>query len=109
MPRQSPKSSGRSGKSSKTARVLNLLTDPESIDSPAEPDAPLSAADGVKSDGDRRSQDNIRGALEGALERELSEAAPARPKRPRGAKGAFVAASTTAAANPRGMLKKHII
>ena len=83
-----PKQGSKTGKSSKTARVLNLLTDPESIESSAESGAPSSGADGAKLADDRRTQDNIRGALEGALETELSEAAaaPARPKRPRGAK-----------------------
>ena len=82
-----PKQGSKLGKSSKTARVLNLLTDPESIESPAEPGAPHSAADSAKLADDRKTQANIRGALEGALEKELSEAAaPARPRRPRGAK-----------------------
>ena len=79
-----PKPGSRSGKSSKTARVLNLLTDPDSIESFAESGAPSSAADGAKLTDDKRAQANIRGALE----KELSEAAPARPKRPRGARGA---------------------
>ena len=84
-----PKQSSKSGKSSKTARVLNLLTDPESIESSAEPGASSPTADGVKLADDKRTQANIRGALEGALEKELSEAAaaPARPKRSRNAKG----------------------
>lgn len=83
MPKQGPKT-GKSGKSSKTARVLNLLTDPESIEPSAETEAPPAAADGAKLADDRRTQAKIRGALEGALESELAEAAaPARPKRPK--------------------------
>ena len=39
-----PKPSSKSGKSSKTARVLNLLTDPESVDEAApQPAAPSSS------------------------------------------------------------------
>lgn len=85
-----PKQGFKSGKSSKTARVLNLLTDPNSIEPSAGPGAPQSAADGAKLADDRRTQENIRGALEGALEKELSEAAmPVRPpRRPRGARDA---------------------
>lgn len=84
-----PKQGSKLGKSSKTARVLNLLTDPEAIESPAQSGTPHSAADGAKLADDRTTQDNIRGALEGALEKELSEAAaaPSRPKRSRSAKG----------------------
>lgn len=84
-----PKQGSKLGKSSKTARVLNLLTDPEAIESPAQSGTPRSAADSSKLTDDRTTQNNIRGALQGALEKELSEAAaaPARPKRPRGAKG----------------------
>ena len=83
-----PKPGSRSGRSSKTARVLNLLTDPDSIESSVESGAPSSVADSAKLTDDKRTQANIRGALEGALEKELSEAAPARPKRPKGTKSA---------------------
>lgn len=85
-----PKPGSKSGKSSKTARVLNLLTDPGSIESPAESGASQSAADVAKLADDRRTQESIRGALEGALERELSEsaAAPVRPRRPRSTRDA---------------------
>ena len=83
-----PKQGSKLGKSSKTARVLNLLTDPDAIESPAESGAAQTAGDSAKLADDRTTQANIRGALEGALERELSEAAaPARPKRSRSAKG----------------------
>lgn len=76
---------GSKSKSSKTARVLNLLTDPDSIEelpeqaAPAEPQAESSSrlAD------DRKTQARIRGALEGALEMELAEAPPVRPIRAR--------------------------
>ena len=90
-----PKQGSKSGKSSKTARVLNLLTDPESIESPAKSDA-SPAADSAKLTDDRKTQANIRGALENALEMELSEetAAPARPKRPRSAKGSAAGGGT---------------
>ena len=83
MPKQGSKT-GKLGKSSKTARVLNLLTDPDLIESSSESEAPLSASDGARLSDDRRTQANIRGALE----MELSEvaAAPARPKRSKGAK-----------------------
>ena len=95
MPKQTPKPGGRSGKSSKTARVLNLLTDPDLIESPAESGAPQAAADSAKLVDDRKTQASIRGALEGALEMELSEtAAPARPKR---SKSASASASGKAA------------
>ncbi len=88
MPKQGSKS-GKSGKSSKTARVLNLLTDPDSIETSAESEAPQ-GTEGAKLADDRRTQAKIRGALEGALETELAEAAaPARPKRPRSAKSSI--------------------
>ena len=80
-----PKQGSKLGKSSKTARVLNLLTDPEAVESPAESGAPRTAGDGAKLSDDRKTQATIRGALE----MELSEAAvaPTRPRRSRGAKG----------------------
>lgn len=83
------KQGSKSGKSSKTARVLNLLTDPESIESSGESSA-AQAVEGAKLTDDRNTQAKIRGALEGALEMELSEAAaaPARPKRSKGGKNA---------------------
>lgn len=77
MPRQGSKS----GKSSKTARVLNLLTDPESVEKPSE-DAktPETAAERAKLADDRRTQAKIRGALEEEL---ANMPAPTRPKRAR--------------------------
>ena len=51
MPRQN-------SKSSKTARVLNLLTDPDSISSKEE------EKEAERTVGDKRTQENIRGALE---------------------------------------------
>lgn len=88
MPKQGSKS-GKSGKSSKTARVLNLLTDPDSIETSAESEAPQ-GTEGAKLADDRRTQAKIRGALEGALETELAEAAaPARPKRPKAPKSSI--------------------
>ncbi len=78
-----PKPGSKSGKSSKTARVLNLLTDPESAETAAEPEAEAdSSANAARLADDRRTQAKIRGALEGALEEELAEA-PAHPKRPK--------------------------
>ncbi len=65
----------RPGKSSKTARVLNLLTDPSSAVEPAPEETP-SPAESARLADDRRTQARIRGALE----MELAEsAAPARP------------------------------
>lgn len=84
-----PKQGSKSGKSSKTARVLNLLTDPESVEksSDAQETAPEDVGGGIKLPDDRKTQAKIRGALEGALEMELAEsAAPARPKRPKSTK-----------------------
>lgn len=82
-----PKQGSKSGKSSKTARVLNLLTDPESVESPEVQGSPKESADeSSRLADDRRAQAKIRGALEGALEQELAEAAaaaPTRPKRPK--------------------------
>lgn len=80
-----PKQGSKSGKSSKTARVLNLLTDPESVEAPAEQDSPAEKGSSAKLADDRREQAKIRGALEGALEEELAETAPA-PARPKRAK-----------------------
>ncbi len=77
-----PKQGSKSGKSSKTARVLSLLTDPEAVEDSAP--SPESAAEAAKLSDDRRTQANIRGALEQEL---ADAAAPVRPKRPRGAKG----------------------
>ena len=74
-----PTKGSKSGKSSKTARVLNLLTDPDSVETPAEQSAPDSAAENARLADDRRTQAKIRGALE----QELAEAAPARPTRAR--------------------------
>ena len=76
-----PKQGSKSGKSSKTARVLNLLTDPASAEEAAEPSAVSeNVADSAKLADDRRTQAKIRGALE----QELAEtAAPARPTRAR--------------------------
>ena len=84
-----PKQGSKSGKSSKTARVLNLLTDPESVEKSSDEQESESAGGGVKLPDDRKTQAKIRGALEGALEMELAEAAaPTRPKRPKSAKAA---------------------
>lgn len=89
MPKQGAKS-GKSGKSSKTARVLNLLTDPESVEPSAEEEAQGAAADSAKLADDRHTQAKIRGALEGALESELAEAAaPTRPRRPKSPKSSI--------------------
>ena len=73
MPRQNSKS----GKSSKTARVLNLLTDPNSVieNSTAEP---AEEKDAERAAGDKKAQESIRGALE----TEFGNLAPARAKRP---------------------------
>ena len=86
MPKQDFRS-GKSGRSSKTARVLNLLTDPDSIESSTKPDA-RAVAGGAKLTDDRKAQAKIRNALEDTLEMELSEtpATPARPKRSKGTK-----------------------
>lgn len=65
----------KSGKSSKTARVLNLLTDPGSVEAPSAREA--DAAESAKLADDRRTQARIRGALE----MEFAEAAPVRPSR----------------------------
>ncbi|MBO4914593.1 MAG: late competence development ComFB family protein [Oscillospiraceae bacterium] len=82
-----PKQGSKSGKSSKTARVLNLLTDPEAVESPEGQEPQKEAAEGPKLADDRKTQAKIRGALEGALEQELAEtAAPTRPKRPKSIK-----------------------
>ena len=81
-----PKQGSKSGKSSKTARVLNLLTDPEAVeDSAGQSDAVESAADSAKLADDRRTQAKIRGALEQEL---AATAAPARPTRARPTRGA---------------------
>ena len=76
-----PKQGSKSGKSSKTARVLNLLTDPESIEEPAGQAASAeNAADSARLADDRRTQARIRGALEMELAEETP--APAAPRRP---------------------------
>ncbi|MBE7005203.1 MAG: hypothetical protein E7425_13180 [Ruminococcaceae bacterium] len=88
-----PKQGSKSGKSSKTARVLNLLTDPDAVETPEEPDAAKeNAAANLASE--QQAEESIRGALESALESELAEAAaaPARPKRPKSGKDAAPAA-----------------
>jgi hypothetical protein len=88
-----PKQGSKTGKSSKTARVLNLLTDPDAVERPEEQDpAKESAAAGLADE--QQTEESIRGALEGALEAELAEAAaPARPKRPKSGKDASAAAA----------------
>ena len=69
----------KSGKSSKTARVLNLLTDPESAETAVEPaPAAASPADSARLADDRRTQARIRGALE----QELADSAPSAPHAP---------------------------
>ena len=69
----------KSGKSSKTARVLNLLTDPESAETAVEPaPAATSPADSARLADDRRTQARIRGALE----QELADSAPSAPHAP---------------------------
>ena len=94
MPKQDPKS-GKMGRSSKTARVLNLLTAPESIEPHAKPDEPQ-AAGGAKLSDDRSAQDKIRNALEDSLEMELSAAmsTPAHPKRSRTSMSSILRKST---------------
>ena len=89
-----PKQGSKSGKSSKTARVLNLLTDPESVEEPAaQPAAPENTAESAKLADDRRTQAKIRGALE----MELAEsAAPARPVRARPTKAPSAPAAPAA-------------
>ena len=88
-----PKQGSKSGKSSKTARVLNLLTDPESVEGSDAPSAPQeNAADSARLADDRRTQAKIRGALE----MELAETpAPARPARARPTASAPAAAPTS--------------
>lgn len=77
-----PKQGSKSGKSSKTARVLNLLTDPESVEKPDDKqDTAGSAAETGKLADDRRTQAKIRGALE----EELANMPAPRPKRSRSA------------------------
>ena len=97
-----PKPSSKSGKSSKTARVLNLLTDPESAEeTAAQPAAAENAAESAKLADDRRTQAKIRGALE----MELAEsAAPARPVRARPTK----APSTPAAPKPAPSVREAV-
>ena len=65
------------GKSSKTARVLNLLTDPESVETAAPP-----ADDNSKLADDRRTQAKIRGALEQELADSAASARLAAPRAP---------------------------
>ena len=65
------------GKSSKTARVLNLLTDPESVETAAPP-----ADDNSKLADDRRTQAKIRGALEQELADSAASAHLAAPRAP---------------------------
>ena len=91
-----PKPSSKSGKSSKTARVLNLLTDPESVDEAApQPAAPESAAESAKLADDRRTQAKIRGALEMELAESVASA-PARPVRARPTKAPSAPAAPVA-------------
>lgn len=74
-----PNKGFKSGKSSKTARVLNLLTDPESVETAVDPaPAATSPADSARLADDRRTQARIRGALE----QELADSAPAAPHAP---------------------------
>ena len=74
-----PNKGFKSGKSSKTARVLNLLTDPESVETAVEPaPAAISPADSARLADDRRTQARIRGALE----QELADSAPSAPHAP---------------------------
>ncbi len=74
-----PNKGFKSGKSSKTARVLNLLTDPESAESSVEPaPAATSPADSARLADDRRTQARIRGALE----QELAGSTPSAPHAP---------------------------
>lgn len=67
------KQGSKSGKSSKTARVLNLLTDPESVEKPAES---ANDPENARLADDRRTQARIRGALE----QELSDSVPVAPR-----------------------------
>jgi len=93
--------SSKSGKSSKTARVLNLLTDPDSAaEAPAE--APASPAESARLADDRRTQAKIRGALEMELAEAAAPAAPARPAmaRPSAASVKAPASEAPAAAEP---------
>ncbi len=70
----------KQGKSNKTARVLSLLTNPETAEAADPQAAAQAAAESAKLADDRRTQAKIRGALE----MELAEsAAPARPAHPR--------------------------
>ena len=89
-----PKQGSKGGKSSKTARVLNLLTDPDAVERPEEEQQPEKET-AAQRDDERKTEESIRGALEGALEAELAEAesaaAPARPKRPKSAPAAKAA------------------
>lgn len=89
------KQGSKSGKSSKTARVLNLLTDPESVEEIAEQTPPPESQPeaGTKLPDDRKTQARIRGALEKELE---EAAAPVRPVRSRPGKGAQAAAKAAA-------------
>ena len=78
-----PKQGSKSGRSSKTARVLNLLTDPDSVEKSVEQDsssAQKAAVDEAKLADDRRTQAKIRGALEEEL---ANMPKPKRPRRPR--------------------------
>lgn len=73
-----PKQGSKSGKSSKTARVLNLLTDPDAVEDAAEEnEAPEKPANNAKLADDRKTQAKIRGALE----MELAGEAPIAPVR----------------------------
>lgn len=70
---------GSKSKSSKTARVLNLLTDPDSAMGGESAEAAAeSAAESARLADDRRTQARIRGALE----QELTDAAPRAPAAP---------------------------
>ncbi|MBR3560039.1 MAG: late competence development ComFB family protein [Oscillospiraceae bacterium] len=77
-----PNKGFKSGKSSKTARVLNLLTDPESAETAAPAAAP--SADSTRLADDRRTQARIRGALEQEFAGS-SSSAPHVPEAPRSA------------------------
>ena len=97
------KQGSKSGKSNKTARVLSLLTDPETAEEPkdsaAEENEEITAASAstAKLADDRRTQAKIRGALE----MELSGEAPARPSRSSGrSKSAKGSKSSASAAKP---------
>ena len=75
-----PKQGSKSGKSSKTARVLNLLTDPDAVEDAAEEtEASEKPASSAKLADDRKTQAKIRGALE----MELAGEAPVAPVRAR--------------------------